>query len=192
MLPRCVCGNSVGLSAGEMSENPPEGGAIADDPAATRGRGVEGSKGTVGILARLVRLLEEEDVEVEVAGVEEAECVEGAGATFLLVFDLDPPDDDEMLLLLLLLLPLMIGEAVGVASDPEPEPMFIREAGVTGAKVDEEFEVEDGATGRGVNVGAMTMPPGELGAIVVVFGARSAGEEEDPEGAMTASHEILA
>lgn len=191
MLPRCVCGNSVGLSAGEMSENPPVGGAIADDPAATRGRGVEGSKGTVGILARLVRLLEEEDVEVEVDGVEEVEGVEGAGATFLFVFDLDPPDDDEVLLVLILL-PLMIGEAVGVASDPEPEPMFIREAGVTGAKVDEEFEAADGATGRGVDVGAMTMPPGELGAIAVVFGARSAGEEEDPEGAMTASHETLA
>lgn len=196
MLPRCVCGNNVGLSAGEMSENPPEGGAIADDPAATRERGVEGSKGTVGILARLIRFLEakeeEEDMEVEVDGVEEVVDMEGAGATFLLAFDLDPPDDDEVLLLLLLLLPLMIGDAVGVASDPEPEPMFIKEAGVTGAKVDGEFEVEDGATGRGVNVGAMTMPPGELDAIAVDLGARSAGEEEDPEGAMTASHETLA
>lgn len=161
-----------------MSENPPDGGAIGveDDPA-TSWRGVEGSKGTVAILARLVRFLEED---VDVDGVE-VEDVEGARAFLLVCLDLDPPVD-------MVLLPLIVGEAVGVASDPEPEPMFIKEAGVTGAKVEDEVE---GATGRGVKVGAMTMPPGELGAIAVILGARSGTEVDSPEG-VTASHETLA
>lgn len=162
-----------------MSENPPDGGAIGveDDPA-INGRGVEGSKGTVAILARLVRLLED-DVDVDGVDVED----EGARAFLLVCLDLDPPDDE-------VLLPLIVGEAVGVASDPEPEPMFIKEAGVTGAKVEEEIDGA-GATGRGVNVGAITMPPGELGAIIVVLGARSGTEVDDPER-LTASHETLA